>query len=192
MPRRQILTVVISIVISSCAPPGGGNARQTTTTENAEAMQAYRAREAAARERRIQRLEQQTAERLRREQPSSQPQPSRQVSRPVTRPVDSRVEAGSEFQREITRLIQHENLDEFVLRAVVYFNDAEIFVNEDMTTVLGRASCDEQRAFVAGLYTLWAGMDTGPGAGITIKSYTGRVLASADPTVFSGLEYHCD
>ena len=49
-----------------------------------------------------------------------------------------------------------------------------------MTAVLANATCDEQRDFAASLWLRWSRMGVGRGAGVTLKSYTGRVLASAE------------
>ena len=48
----------------------------------------------------------------------------------------------------------------------------------------------EQRDFAASLYLRWSEMGVGSGAGVTIKSYTGRVIASAEMR-FSGASFHC-
>ena len=75
-------------------------------------------------------------------------------------------------------------------RAVAFHNDVEIWLNRQATIVLDSAGCDVQRDYAASLWLRWNDMGVGPGAGVTIKSYTGRILASAEQG-FSGPRFHC-
>ena len=62
--------------------------------------------------------------------------------------------------------------------------------NRQATIVLDSAGCDVQRDYAASLWLRWNDMGVGPGAGVTVKSYTGRVLASAEQG-FGGPRFHC-
>ena len=102
-----------------------------------------------------------------------------------------RVETGNTpFGSELRQLVSQPPLSTHATRAVAYHNDAEIWVNRELTLVVGAASCDEQRDFAAALWLRWSEMGVGPGAGVTIKSYTGRVIASAEEG-FTGPRFHC-
>lgn len=67
----------------------------------------------------------------------------------------------------------------------------EIWVNRDFSVVLDIASCDQQRDFAASVWLRWAEMVNQAGADVTIKSYTGRVLASAGRGLL-GPRFHCE
>ena len=77
--------------------------------------------------------------------------------------------------------------------ARAFHNDVEVWVNEDATALIGSTTCDQQRDFAASLWAEWRDLGDVPasGAGVTIKSYTGRTLASAEQG-FSGAQFHCD
>lgn len=100
------------------------------------------------------------------------------------------VHAQSSFKSEVRRLISIPPLDTVTTSARSFHNDVEIWVNRQMTLVIDAASCDEQRDFAAALWLRWSEMGVGPGAGVTIKSYTGRVIASAEEG-FTGPRFHC-
>ena len=100
------------------------------------------------------------------------------------------VHSDSSFRSEVRRLIARPPLDTVTMSARSFHNDVEIWVNRNMTLVIDAASCDEQRDFAASLWLRWSEMDVGSGAGVTIKSYTGRVIASAEQG-FSGPRFHC-
>ena len=74
--------------------------------------------------------------------------------------------------------------------AIAHHNDVELWVNQEASALLGAISCDQQRDYAASIWMKWSKMDVGKGAGVTIKSYTGRVLASAE-TGFTGPKFHC-
>ena len=56
----------------------------------------------------------------------------------------------------------------------------EIWINRDATVFLDSKTCDQQRDFAASIWMVWSEMVPRNGAGVTIKSYTGRVLASSE------------
>ena len=101
------------------------------------------------------------------------------------------VDAGSSNRDEVRRLVEHSQLVDVATRAVAYGNDVEIWVNRDFSVVLDAASCDQQRDFAASVWLRWAKMVDQAGADVTIKSYTGRVLASAGRGLL-GPRFHCE
>ena len=102
-----------------------------------------------------------------------------------------RIETGNTpYGSELRRLISDSALQSNATRAVAFHNDVEIWLNRQATIVLDRAGCDVQRDYAASLWLRWNDMGVGPGAGVTVKSYTGRVLASAEQG-FSGPRFHC-
>ena len=94
------------------------------------------------------------------------------------------------YGSELRRLVRIPILDGQVTRAVAFHNDAEIWINRQTTAVVDASGCDVQRDFAASIWLQWSEMGVGPGSGITVKSYTGRVLASAEQTS-SGPRFHC-
>ena len=94
------------------------------------------------------------------------------------------------YGSELRRLVSDSALRSNATRATAFHNDVEIWLNRQATIVLDSAGCDVQRDYAASLWLRWNDMGVGPGAGITIKSYTGRVLASAEQG-FSGPRFHC-
>lgn len=100
------------------------------------------------------------------------------------------VASDSSFKREVARLIGDPPLAGVVTRAVARHNDVEIWVNRDMTSVIAAATCDQQRDFAAALWMKWSRMNVGNGAGVEIKSYTGRVIANAAEGL-TGPRFHC-
>ena len=100
------------------------------------------------------------------------------------------VDSGSSFRSEVRRLVAVPPLSRFATRAIALHNDVEVWVNRQLTGIIGAASCDEQRDFVAAIWLRWNEMGVGRGAGVTIKSYTGRVIASAEEG-FTGPRFHC-
>ena len=68
--------------------------------------------------------------------------------------------------------------------------EAVLRMSAEQVAGLDSAGCDVQRDYAASLWLRWNDMGVGPGAGVTIKSYTGRVLASAEQG-FSGPRFHC-
>ena len=92
----------------------------------------------------------------------------------------------SSFRPEVRRLLAGEP----ALSARAYHNDLEIWVKQELTAVLGALNCDRQRDYAASIWLRWNDMGVGAGAGVTIKSYTGRTLASAEQG-FSGPQFHC-
>ena len=103
----------------------------------------------------------------------------------------ARIDSGSSFRSEVRQLISRPPLDEHATRAVAYHNDVEIWVSRQLTAVISAASCDEQRDFAASIWLRWNDMNVGAGAGVTIKSYTGRTIASAEQG-FLGPRFHCE
>ena len=94
------------------------------------------------------------------------------------------------YGSELRRLVSDSVLRSNATRAVAYHNDVEIWLNRQATIVLDSAGCDVQRDYAASIWLRWNDMGVGSGAGITIKSYTGRILASAEQS-FSGPRFHC-
>ena len=94
------------------------------------------------------------------------------------------------YGSELRRLVSDSALRSNATRAVAYHNDAEIWLNRQASIVLDSAGCDVQRDYAASLWLRWSEMGVGPGAGTTVKSYTGRILASAEQS-FSGPRFHC-
>ena len=94
------------------------------------------------------------------------------------------------YGSELRRLVSDSALQSNATRAVAFHNDVEIWLNQPATIVLDSAGCDVQRDYAASLWLRWNDMGVGPGAGVTVKSYTGRVLASAEQG-FSGPRFHC-
>ena len=62
----------------------------------------------------------------------------------------------------------------------------------DATVLIESRTCDQQRDFAASLWNTWSEMLEVPsaGAGVEIKSYTGRTIASAEQG-FRGAQFHC-
>lgn len=100
------------------------------------------------------------------------------------------VHADSSFRSEVNRLIGSPPLAGHVTRAQAFHNDLEVWVDAELTGILGLFSCDQQRNYAASLWQRWSGMGVGAGAGIEIKSYTGRTIASAEEG-FTGARFHC-
>ena len=102
-----------------------------------------------------------------------------------------RIETGNTpYGSELRRLISDSALRSNATRAAAFHNDVEIWLNRQATIVLDSAGCDVQRDYAASLWLRWNDMGVGPGAGVTVKSYTGRVLASAEQG-FGGPRFHC-
>ena len=104
--------------------------------------------------------------------------------------LEARVAPDSSFRSEVRRLLMVQPLVSMATRAVAYHNDVEIWVNETLTEMLAAQTCDQQRDFAADIWLRWSGMGVGAGAGVTVKSSTGRVLASAEEG-FTGPRFHC-
>ena len=109
---------------------------------------------------------------------------------PVT---DPRIHADSSLRHQVQRLIKEdEALDGVVTSARAYYNDVELWVNREASDFLGALSCDQQRDYAASHWLKWSKMKgVAAGSGVTIKSYTGRVLASAEEG-FTGPRFHCE
>lgn len=105
---------------------------------------------------------------------------------------DPRVHAESSFPSEVEQLIESGGLDDVATRARAYHNDVEIWVNRQATALIESRTCDQQRDYAASLWITWSQMSGVPasGAGVTIKSYTGRVIASAEQGS-TGPRFHC-
>ena len=122
------------------------------------------------------------------------PPAARPPVRPATRlteQADPRIHADSSFKREVGRMLRDTSLGGVATSARAFHNDVEFTVNRDATALLSATSCDQQRDFAASLWIEWNEMGVGAGAGVTIKSYTGRVLASIEEG-FTGARFHCE
>ena len=75
--------------------------------------------------------------------------------------------------------------------ARAFHNDLTLTVNRGASALLASTTCDQQRDLAASVWLKWSEMDVGRGAGVTIQSYTGRILASAEEG-FTGPQFHCD
>ena len=75
--------------------------------------------------------------------------------------------------------------------ARAFHNDLTLTVNREASALLASTTCDQQRDLAASVWLKWSEMDVGRGAGVTIQSYTGRILASAEEG-FTGPQFHCD
>lgn len=109
------------------------------------------------------------------------------------RVIDPRVHDESSFRPEVQRLLRNDGLRLVATAARAFHNDVEVWVNEDATALIGSTTCDQQRDFAASLWAEWRELGDVPptGAGVTIKSYTGRTLASAEQGL-TGAQFHCD
>lgn len=119
--------------------------------------------------------------------PVNDPSPRRRVAAPSARDL---VHADSAFRSEVNRMISSGPLAGHVTSARAFHNDLEVWVDAELTAILGAFSCDQQRDYAASLWQRWSGMGVGAGAGVEIKSYTGRTLASAEEG-FTGARFHC-
>ena len=77
------------------------------------------------------------------------------------------------------------------MAARAFHNDLTLTVNREASALLASTTCDQQRDLAASVWLKWSEMDVGRGAGVTIQSYTGRILASAEEG-FTGPQFHCD
>ena len=116
--------------------------------------------------------------------------PRRSVSANVT---DPRVHAESSFRPEVQQLLRNDGLRLVATAARAFHNDVEIAVNPDATDLIASTTCDQQRDLAAALWAEWRELGDVPpaGAGVTIKSDTGRTLASAEQGL-TGAQFHCD
>ena len=110
------------------------------------------------------------------------------VAAPAT---DERVHPESDFQAQVQRLIQQRPLGGDTTEARAFHNDLTLTVNREASALLASTTCDQQRDLAASVWLKWSEMDVGRGAGVTIQSYTGRILASAEEG-FTGPQFHCD
>ena len=110
------------------------------------------------------------------------------VAAPAT---DERVHPESDFQAKVQRLIQQRPLGGDTTEARAFHNDLTLTVNRETSALLASTTCDQQRDLAASVWLKWSEMDVGRGAGVTIQSYTGRILASAEEG-FTGPQFHCD
>ena len=124
-------------------------------------------------------------------QPESEPAPVAESASAVSTPVDRRVHPESAFPESVAVLIAEGALAESVTQARAYHNDLELTLSAAASDVLAAASCDQQRDYVASQWLKWNKLDVGRGSGITLKSSTGRVLASVEEG-FTGPQFHCD
>ena len=106
-------------------------------------------------------------------------------------PTDERVRPESDFQAQVQRLIQQRPLGGDTTEARAFNNDLTLTVNREASALLASTTCDQQRDLAASVWLKWSEMDVGRGAGVTIQSYTGRILASAEEG-FTGPQFHCD
>ena len=67
---------------------------------------------------------------------------------------------------------------------------SRILVSASITEEPREVMWVEQRDFAAGIWLRWSRMGVGSGAGVTVKSYTGRILASAEEGL-TGPRFHC-
>ena len=104
---------------------------------------------------------------------------------------DERVHPESNFQAQVQRLIQQRPLGGDTTEARAFHNDLTLTVNREASALLASTTCDQQRDLAASVWLKWSEMDVGRGAGVTIQSYTGRILASAEEG-FTGPQFHCD
>ena len=106
--------------------------------------------------------------------------------------TDPRVHADSSFRPEVQRLLQNDGLRLVATAARAFHNDVEVWVDADATAFLASTTCDQQRDLAAALWTEWRELGDVPptGAGVTIKSSTGRTLASAEQGL-GGARFHC-
>ena len=123
--------------------------------------------------------------------PTPEPAPVAESASAVSTPVDSRVHPESAFPESVAVLIAEGALAESVTQARAYHNDLELTLSAAASDVLAAASCDQQRDYVASQWLKWNKLDVGRGSGITLKSSTGRVLASVEEG-FTGPQFHCD
>ena len=105
--------------------------------------------------------------------------------------TDERVHPESDFQAQVQRLIQQRPLGGDTTEARAFHNDLTLTVNREASALLASTTCDQQRDLAASVWLKWSEMDVGRGAGVTIQSYTGRILASAEEG-FTGPQFHCD
>ena len=123
--------------------------------------------------------------------PTPEPAPVAESASAVSPPVDSRVHPESAFPESVAVLIAEGALAESVTQARAYHNDLELTLSAAASDVLAAASCDQQRDYAASQWLKWNKLDVGRGSGITLKSSTGRVLASVEEG-FTGPNFHCD
>ena len=105
--------------------------------------------------------------------------------------ADARVHPQSGFRAEVAQIIKAGGLDSVALAAYSIHNDLEVWVDRAGTMVLDAISCDQQRNYAADLWGQWSELVEPAGASVTVKSYTGRVLASAEYG-WRGARYHCE
>ena len=124
---------------------------------------------------------------------SSSPGQTEQLAEAVAAPAatDERVHQESDFQAQVQRLIQQRPLGGVTTGARAFHNDLTLTINREASALLASTTCDEQRDLAASVWFKWSEMDVGRGAGVTIQSYTGRILASAEEG-FTGPQFHCD
>ena len=119
--------------------------------------------------------------------PDSTPEQTEQAATAT----DERVHPESDFQAQVQRLIQQRPLGGDTTEARAFHNDLTLTVNREASALLASTTCDQQRDLAASVWLKWSEMDVGHGAGVTIQSYTGRILASAEEG-FTGPQFHCD
>lgn len=107
--------------------------------------------------------------------------------------MDPRVHADSSFRPEVQQLLRRDGLRLIATRAQAFHNDVEVWVNADATDLILSTTCDQQRDLAASLWAEWRMLGDVPptGAGVTIKSSTGRTLASAEQGL-TGAQFHCE
>ena len=110
---------------------------------------------------------------------------------PAAPVADRRIHPDSAFPDLVAELLQRPPLDTAAIGARAYHNDLEITVARPIMEIIDAASCEDQRQFAAGIQMAWASMGVGAGAGVTVRSSTGRELASAEQGVF-GPRFHCE
>ena len=123
--------------------------------------------------------------------PDSMPEPTEKQSAVAAPATDERVHPESDFQAQVQRLIQQRPLGGVTTKARAFHNDLTLTVNREASALLASTTCDQQRDLAASVWLKWSEMDVGRGAGVTIQSYTGRILASAEEG-FTGPQFHCD
>ena len=100
----------------------------------------------------------------------------------------------SDFKPQVQALLSlAEDSLTWVAAATATWNDLHLFVTPDMAETLDLVGCEDQRQFVLLIQQRWAEFAEVPaaGAGVSIKSPTGRVLARADDGIF-GIDFHCN
>ena len=107
---------------------------------------------------------------------------------------DPRVHRETSFPDAVDRFLQPEAVSDMTLGVIAYHNDLHVTVNRDTSAIIDGAGCDEQREFAATLWQRWIASvpeSASTGTGVTVKSYTGRTLASAAEGI-AGARFHCE